>query len=233
MSVDASLRAATASIFAQISQTQHAVTMRSDFDKGVYVLVTAVTNCACIPAMVILWRRRFLFEFFVSVFTILTSFMYHFCDSIKGSAWLEEHKWHRLDNVFSIQAFATLFIYLSVLPSLRLHLMVNFFTLGFVMLMQEKSPWDVFYTIVPIFLTILLFLSTVVARCVLRRWCLFYFSSPLKPSAWFIFSLSPTTPLMQRVCNCFLSFFSTASCARAIPMRPHGCACSPSTMRPR
>lgn len=63
---------------------------RSDFDKAIYVLVTAVSNCACLPAVVILWRRRFAFEFFISVFTFLTSFMYHFCDSIRDSAWLEE-----------------------------------------------------------------------------------------------------------------------------------------------
>ena len=44
---------------------------------------------------------------------------------------------------------------------------------------------------------------------------------------FFFFSLR-NLPLMQHIC-----FFETASCARAIPMHPRGCACSPSTMRPR
>jgi hypothetical protein len=116
--------------------------------------------------MVILWRRKFIFEFFVAVFTFLTSFMYHFCDSIENSAWLEEHKWHRLDNIFSIQAFSCLFIYLTVLPTLRTHLLLNFFSLGFIMLMQEKSPWDVFYTIVPVLLLVVFFVGVVIARFV-------------------------------------------------------------------
>ena len=75
-----------------------------------------------------------------------------------------QHQWHKLDNVFSIQCFACLFIYLSCLPTLRAHLLMNFFSMGTIMLLQEKNPWNELYTIVPVLVVVLFFLSVTMAR---------------------------------------------------------------------
>ncbi len=77
---------------------------------------------------------------------------------------MRQHQWHKLDNVFSIQCFACLFIYLSCLPTLKAHLLMNFFSMGIIMLLQEKNPWNELYTIVPVLVVVLFFLSITVAR---------------------------------------------------------------------
>jgi hypothetical protein len=79
---------------------------------------------------------------------------------------MSEGQWHRLDNIFAIQCFSTLFVYLAALPDLRTHLTVNFFSLGITIVTQEKDPWNVLYTVVPVVTVFLGFLSVVVLRYV-------------------------------------------------------------------
>ena len=137
---------------------------KSEVDKFMWVLVTAVTNFACCAPLIVVLRKNFLFEVFIGTMTIFTSFMYHLCDSIDGSLWLDELRWHRLDNVFAIQSFVMLFIYLCGLPDLKTHLLVNFFSFGCVILLQEYSPWEIEYTLFPVLSAILGFTAWMLYR---------------------------------------------------------------------
>lgn len=46
------------------------------------VLITAITNVAILPTIVIFYKQRMTFQLFISVFTLMGSFMYHLLDSI-------------------------------------------------------------------------------------------------------------------------------------------------------
>jgi hypothetical protein len=76
------------------------------------LLVTAVTNLSCIPAIFVLKRQGRQLHAFVGGFTFAVSVMYHICDSIDRPVWLTEGQWHRLDNIGSIWSFMGFFVYL-------------------------------------------------------------------------------------------------------------------------
>ena len=63
------------------------------------VIITAITNFAIIPTMVLFYKQRMVFHFFIGCFTFLCSFMYHLLDSLSASKFfLETGEWHRLGN---------------------------------------------------------------------------------------------------------------------------------------
>lgn len=63
------------------------------------VIVTAVTNLACIPAVYLLYKKGLIFQTYIGLFTFITSFMYHFAESIGADKILmSELEWHQLGN---------------------------------------------------------------------------------------------------------------------------------------
>lgn len=91
---------------------------------------------------------------------MITSFMYHCCDSIDAAIWLSEGQWHRLDNVGSIMSFICWIVYLMDLRDRIVHHYVLYISLGVVLALQEKAPWDERYTIVPILLMFVALVAT-------------------------------------------------------------------------
>lgn len=64
------------------------------------VLVTAITNLAVLPPILVLMKRKMVFQSYVGVFTMITSFMYHFTESIGASVVLmSEDQWHVLGRI--------------------------------------------------------------------------------------------------------------------------------------
>lgn len=128
--------------------------VRTAFEKCIWVVVSVLTNLGGVPATWLLLRRGQIFEGLVGVFTISTSMMYHLCDSLelygREGLWLGEGAWHRLDNVGSIMCFVVLANYFMDWDDRRKHDTFNCVMLYVVFLLQEKSPWDIRYTIAPI-----------------------------------------------------------------------------------
>ncbi|KAG7401324.1 hypothetical protein PHYBOEH_001740 [Phytophthora boehmeriae] len=139
--------------------------MKSSFEVGMMLAITGITNFCMFPAIVSLFRREFVFEAFIGMFTMVTSFMYHVCDSIDGPLWLTEGQWHRLDNIGAIMSFIMWSIHLMDLRRPVLERYVQYFFLGVVLIFQEKNPWDERNSYLPIAGSFsLLFLSFVVRR---------------------------------------------------------------------
>ena len=92
----------------------------------IWVLVTAITNFATFPILSLLYNRQQDFEFIIGLFTLITSFMYHFCESISSRVYLSIGEWHRLDNIGSIMCFCMflslchLYIYIYIYRSSNL-----------------------------------------------------------------------------------------------------------------
>jgi hypothetical protein len=100
---------------------------------------------------------------------------------------MSEGQWHRLDNIFAIQCFSTLFVYLAAVPDVRTHLTVNFLSLGITIVTQEKDPWNVLFTVVPVVTVFLGFVSVVVLR---------YVCIPFLLTCWSVCLLSSTFPVI-------------------------------------
>ena len=98
---------------------------RSADQKLIWIVVTAVTNFLFIPCTFhsdVLLKKHLVFETVLSAFTLMASFLYHFCESMdyypdrggrstfSDGAWLGKGRWHRLDNVGAILCFVVLLI---------------------------------------------------------------------------------------------------------------------------
>jgi len=129
------------------------------------LLITALTNFGGIPVTVYLYRMERFFEAFISCFTVLTSFMYHASDSLDTSKlFLTELQWHQLDNIGSITCFMIVFVHLMDNKDWKLDLQLYLGCFTIAIFTQVKDPWNLFYTLVPIFMGVLVFLLTLIFR---------------------------------------------------------------------
>lgn len=120
-------------------------------EKVIMAVITGASNFACLPALILMILYERLFEFYIGLFTMITSFMYHVTESLDTTIYMEPGKWHMLDNVGSICCINSLLI--SLMSCYRNHqkiMKLNLFSLFFVLTLQTEGPWDLFNTIFPI-----------------------------------------------------------------------------------
>ena len=127
----------------------------------IWVLVSTLTNVAGLPVVYLNLKKGRMFEAVIMFYTFVTSFMYHLCDSLelKGDKglWLSEGQWHRQDNVGAIMCFILLFIYMCDFKNEKHAELFKYIFLCIVILLQEKSPWYLNFTIGPIVASALVF----------------------------------------------------------------------------
>lgn len=143
-------------------------------EKILMLIITGITNFACIPALYVVYIKRMYFVLCVGIFTMITSFMYHSMESIElQHFYITTSNWHKLDNIGAIMCFIMLMVYfmdnLQITEEGEVHstpfcdadLILNMFGLFLTMLMQANHPWKLENTIVPILLYIGLLLYKV------------------------------------------------------------------------
>ena len=111
---------------------------------------TVLSQCVTAYIPVIMWRHRWPFEFCVTLFAIVTSVMYHTCQSFKIKIGLDELQWHRLDNIAAISCFGIWFTYLCCFKDPHVDQLVKIVTFMLTVIVQEPWPWDVRFTVAPI-----------------------------------------------------------------------------------
>ncbi len=52
------------------------------YETYLMVLITGLSNFSCIPSLFLLYKKNMVYPFYAGCFTFLTSFMYHFTESI-------------------------------------------------------------------------------------------------------------------------------------------------------
>lgn len=137
-------------IFKQISITimtsySHLSTIQTIF----MTLIAVVSNLAGIPVVIKLFRRRSTyFQAFVLMMSVVTSFMYHLCEIYDCTIFLSELQWHRLDNIFAITAFQLIILHAfgSITDQ---DITLRWSTLLSSIIIQEKDPWNVAFTLIP------------------------------------------------------------------------------------
>lgn len=113
-------------------------------------LTCVVSHVTILPCMALLFKRRWLWELFVVIGSMLSSFMYHACQALGVRMFLTELQWHRIDNIFAIAGLGQVFIYAANFsdPTLEFSLKSSALLVGIIA--QERDPWNVLYTVVPI-----------------------------------------------------------------------------------
>ena len=124
----------------------------SSFEQFLMVMITGISNLAFTPALFLLIRKKYYFPVFMGLFTEITSFMYHFMESIalKKFMNMDEYQWHKLDNVGSIACFMSLAVFLMDNRNQELDTILNYTALVITILLQESDPWNILNTVVPI-----------------------------------------------------------------------------------
>ncbi len=124
----------------------------SSFEQLLMVIITGISNFAFTPALILLIKKKYYFPVFLGLFTEITSFMYHFMESIALKSFLnmDEGQWHKLDNIGSISCFMSLAVYMMDNRNAETDTILNFSALILNMILQESDPWNLSYTVVPI-----------------------------------------------------------------------------------
>ncbi|EAS07733.2 transmembrane protein, putative (macronuclear) [Tetrahymena thermophila SB210] len=124
------------------------------------VLITAITNFACMPALCLLYKKNLVFETYVGVFTFVTSFMYHFVESIGAEKlFMKELEWHQLDNIGAIMCFITVFIHMANFQNYNLQMQLNYSAMFIVIILQVADPWNLTFTVAPIVIYALIIIA--------------------------------------------------------------------------
>jgi len=141
------------------------------------IVLIVITNCAVLPSVFVCWKRKLYFEMIVGLGTGITSIFYHVGEVLEEWNVPHSHKWtdctgmtpgnwHRLDNIFAVMTLNSLFFYLADFQSDKRKEFVRWATLFWTLWCQERGPWNVMYTVVPIVTAIVvtLFVKVVIER---------------------------------------------------------------------
>jgi hypothetical protein len=151
-----------------------------ELERTMQLFTVVLTNLVGLPAMFVCIRREFYPEAIIGGMCLLTSTFYHVTQTAQFSIWnMNDGQWHRLDNVFVIltcQGLAYFLVFATTveqtsyadnIESLEYHTphflheqrvmnMFRWFGLAFCLTCQERAPWDVTFTIIPIIIPALL-----------------------------------------------------------------------------
>jgi Protein of unknown function (DUF3522). len=129
------------------------------------MLITGITNAFTIPVILLMYRKNIIHRAFFGFFTGFTSFMYHTLESLDiNRVFLDEGQWHRLDNVGSIICFCSLFVFLMDNRDDILDLKLEYIAVFISLVAQEKDPWNINYTVIPIMCYVLMFIGVLLWR---------------------------------------------------------------------
>ena len=116
------------------------------------IFITAVSNLPIIATLLANMTIQSPFHTFIGWFTMIISICYHCCEALPSQEFiLHEGNWHRLDNVGAITSFTLLMIYLMDISHYpRLRAFFELFQFGITLLIQERAPWNLENTLIPI-----------------------------------------------------------------------------------
>ena len=128
------------------------------------------------------WKVKDLHFFTISLFTLICSFLYHWSDVENTMIYyktpnyqviqllgMNPGQWHRLDNVFAILSFQALIIKLMDIENKEFDNLIKWLGLGITVFFQEKGPWKVINTIIPIALALAILIILMLLRLKLPK----------------------------------------------------------------
>lgn len=118
----------------------------------IVLLVTLVSHFALFPTIYLFYTRKLTFELSVSVFGLLSSFMYHLSQALGHPLVLTDLHWHRLDNIGAISLTGLLFVNFACIKHSEVETCLKYAVFFLTLIFQEQNPWEEIYTAAPIIL---------------------------------------------------------------------------------
>eukprot|EP01121_Diplochlamys_sp_Union-15-3_P020326 TRINITY_DN7908_c0_g1_i1.p1 TRINITY_DN7908_c0_g1~~TRINITY_DN7908_c0_g1_i1.p1 ORF type:complete len:232 (-),score=5.63 TRINITY_DN7908_c0_g1_i1:39-734(-) len=132
----------------------------------IQIVVTVFTNFPLAICAAVIWKRfgkRGAVEALIALTTCFVSIMYHLAECLRFSHLRQTHllgmsdgQWHRLDNVFSILSMQNLWYYFMDIEDRETVHILRWATFFFALWCQERGPWQVIFTIIPILVTVVM-----------------------------------------------------------------------------
>ncbi|KPA73125.1 hypothetical protein ABB37_10105 [Leptomonas pyrrhocoris] len=140
--------------------------MRQGESHWILFTTTVLSHLTMLPMPYFFYRRGYVFEFCVSLFALLVSFLYHSSESFGTALFLTEKEWHRLDNIGVVSIMGMWDVYLCCLQNTFVDTCCKCFCVFLTLVLQQKHPWDVRFTMAPI---ILFSVFPIVKYCFIER----------------------------------------------------------------
>lgn len=140
--------------------------MRGKESHFILFVTTVMSHLTMLPMPFFFYRRGYVIEFCGSLFALLVSFMYHSAESFETSLFLTQKEWHRLDNIGIVSILGMWDVYLCCIQNPFIDMSCKCFCIFSTLIIQQKHPWDVRFTVTPI---ILFSIFPIVKYCFIER----------------------------------------------------------------
>lgn len=125
----------------------------SQKEKIIMAIITGLSNASSIPVSLLTKRQKNTFVFFIAIFSTITSVMYHVCESLDVIVVLKQQEWHKLDNIGAICSLNSLIqVLMNHFGEMDTMNRYNYFSILFSLIIQQRGPWDIINTLIPIFM---------------------------------------------------------------------------------
>lgn len=118
-------------------------------ERVIMAIITGGSNFSIIPSLLLALVFNNQFEFYSALFTLVTSFMYHICDSLECAIVMKSRKWHFLDQFGSMMCFNSLLISLTSMSKNERRLKLNCISLFVTITFLIENPWKFRSTVIP------------------------------------------------------------------------------------
>lgn len=122
-------------------------------ERVIMAIITGMSNISSIPVTLLTYKQKNHFVFMMAVFSMVTSVFYHICESLDIVIVLKQLKWHELDNIGAICSLNSLILVLTQYHrDIEKQNYLNYFSIFIALTIQQRGPWELINTLLPIFL---------------------------------------------------------------------------------
>jgi hypothetical protein len=113
--------------------------------------ITGSSHITIIPTIILMKYQKKTYGYYLGIFALMNSILYHICGSLKVKIFLSPHKWHELDNIGVICCLNGFILSLSKLNNnLDIQNKLNYLSLFLVLIYQKRDPWNIYNAVMPI-----------------------------------------------------------------------------------
>eukprot|EP01132_Coremiostelium_polycephalum_P004767 gene4767-5947_t len=130
-------------------------------EKVLQAIIAVTTNLSCIPLGLLCIKRGNAYEAIIGTACAISSMMYHVGEVFERSelfqlTGLTSGQWHRLDNIFTILVFQALMLFMMDTSHPQVVDLIRWLLLVLTLYCQERAPWQIFFTALPIGVSLLM-----------------------------------------------------------------------------
>ena len=120
-------------------------------ERIIMAIINSISNLPIGPTIFLLRHQKKIFSEYIGYFAMLVSIMYHICESLDIKIFLEQLKWHELDNIGAIYSFSQMTVPLTKFNyDLNYITKKNYLIFFLILLFQQRGPWELINTFMPL-----------------------------------------------------------------------------------